>query len=124
MREAQDYLERAARIQEELGDAQACAGTLNVLGTVQKNLGNLPGALAAYARTRDLMAAAGDEARATVATYNMAILHEERREYREALALLEEVVRIETRLGHPDLPHDREALERVRRKAKTERSAP
>lgn len=120
LREAQDYLERAARVQEELGDTQACAGSLNTLGTVQKKLGNLPAALATYARTRGLMAAAGDDVRASVAMYNMAIIHEERGEFREALDLLEAVVRIEERLAHPDLPHDREALERVRRRLQTE----
>ncbi len=116
LREAQDHLERSAAIQEALGEAQACATTLSVLGTVQKKLGYLPAALATYARVRDLMAAAGDEGRAALAMYNLAIIHEERREYGAALRLLEEVVRIEERLGHPDLPQDQEALRRVRQK--------
>lgn len=127
LREAQDYLERSAAIQEDLGEAQTCATTLGVLGTVQKRLGNLPAALATYARVRNLMAAAGDEGRAALAMFNLAIIHEERRELREALTLLEEVVRIEERLNHPDLPQDREALRRVRAKlaeADIEKNAP
>ena len=123
LREAQDYLERSAAIQEALGEAQARATTVSVLGSVQKKLGNLPAALASYARVRDLMAGAGDEGRAALAMYNMAIIHEERRESRAALRLLEEVVRIEERLGHPDLAQDREALRRVRAKLAAEAGA-
>jgi tetratricopeptide (TPR) repeat protein len=116
LREAQDYLERSAGLQEALGETQACAITLNVQGTVQKKLGNLPAALVTYTRMRDLMLEAGDQARAALALYNMAILHEDRGEFRAALGLLEEVVRIDERLGLPDLRQDREALERVRRR--------
>ncbi len=116
LREAQDSLERSARLQEELGEAQACASTLSLLGTVQKTLGNLSAALATYARARDLMAAAGDESRAALAMYNMAIIHEDRQEYGAALRLLEDVVRIDRRLRHPDLHQDQEALQRVRLK--------
>ena len=99
-----------------MGEAQAGAITLNVLGTVQKKLGNHAAALATYARARDLMLEAGDEVSAALAMYNMAILHEDRREYHPALGLLEEVVRIDERLGLPDLRQDREALDRIRRK--------
>jgi hypothetical protein len=85
---------------------------------VQRKLGNLPDAQASYARARDLAAAAADARRASVAMESMAILHEERREYREALRILEleAVARIDERLGHADLAQDREALERVRAK--------
>ncbi len=120
LREAQEFLERAARIQEELGQAHPIAGSLTSLGAVQKKLGSLAAALASYARARDLMVAAGDEERAGLALHNMAIIHEERREYREAVRLLEEAVGIERRLGHPDLQQDLEALARVRAKLTAE----
>jgi hypothetical protein len=51
----------------------------------------------------------------------MALIHEERGEYREALGLMEEVISIDKRIGHPDLRHDLETFGRIREKLDRQR---
>ena len=63
----------------------------------------------------------GDLLRATVPAHNMALIHEERGEYREALGLMEEVVSIDKRIGHPDLKQDLETFGRIREKLDRQR---
>ncbi|MBI4839466.1 MAG: tetratricopeptide repeat-containing protein [candidate division NC10 bacterium] len=61
--------------------------------------------------------------RATVAMYNMAIVHEDQGNYREALRLLGQVIEMDRRIGHPDLRRDMETFRRVRQKLDAERDA-
>jgi len=97
------------------------ATTLNTLGFVQRRFGDLDGAYQRYARARDLMQASGDPLRVTIPVYNMALIHEERGEYREALSRMEEVIAIDKRIGHPDLRQDLETFGRIREKLDRQR---
>jgi tetratricopeptide (TPR) repeat protein len=119
--EALQCLEQALALYEKAEDAIGMATTLNNLGLVQRRLGDLDGAYQRYARTRDLMKASGDLLRATIPVHNMALIHEEKGEYREALRLMEEVVAIDKRIGHPDLRQDLETFGRIRAKLDRER---
>jgi hypothetical protein len=51
----------------------------------------------------------------------MAVIHEERGEYREALHRIEEVIAIDKRIGHPDLRQDLETFGRIREKLDRQR---
>ncbi|MBI1999808.1 MAG: tetratricopeptide repeat protein [candidate division NC10 bacterium] len=88
----------------------------NNIGFVHKQLGQLRQALAAYQKGLKLLHQIGDSLRATVAMYNMAIVHEDQGDYREALRLLEQVIELDRRIGHPDLRRDMETFRRVRQK--------
>jgi hypothetical protein len=63
----------------------------------------------------------GDHLRVTVPIHNMAMIHEERGEYRDALRLMQEVINIDKRIGHPDLKQDLETFGRIREKLDRER---
>ncbi len=98
------------------------ATTLNALGLVQRRLGDLDGAYQRYARAKELMEGSGDPLRATIPTHNMALIHEERGEFREALRLMDEVISIDKRIGHPDLRQDLETFGRIRGKLDRQRN--
>jgi len=119
--EALHSLEQALVLYEKAGDSIGMATTLNNLGLVQRRLGDLDGAYQRYARTRELVEASGDLLRATIPVHNMALIHEDKGEYREALRLMEEVVAIDKRIGHPDLRQDLETFKRIRAKLDLER---
>jgi tetratricopeptide (TPR) repeat protein len=53
----------------------------------------------------------------SVMLYNLAMDHQKRRDFGAAVSLLEEVVALDQRTGHPDLESDRAALEAARRRA-------
>ncbi|MGQ9829509.1 MAG: tetratricopeptide repeat protein, partial [Roseiflexus sp.] len=53
----------------------------------------------------------------SVALYNLAIFHAGQENYAAAVPLLEEVVALDERTGHPDLASDRATLEEIRRRA-------
>jgi hypothetical protein len=53
----------------------------------------------------------------------MALIHEERNEWRDALRLMEQVISIDKRIGHPDLKQDMEVFRRIRLKLDAERDA-
>jgi hypothetical protein len=61
--------------------------------------------------------------RATVTMHNMAMTPEEQGDYREALRLLEHVIELGCRIGHPDLRRDIQTFGRVRQKLDAERDA-
>ena len=84
-------------------------------------MGQLHQALAAYQEALKLLHQIGDSLRATVAMYNMAVVHEDQGNYREALRLLEQVIELDRRIGHPDLRRDMETFRRVRQKLDAER---
>jgi hypothetical protein len=100
------------------------AVTLNSLGLVQRRLGDLEGAYQRYATARGLIEASGDLLRTTIPIHNMALIHEERGAYREALGLMEQVIAIDKRIGHPDLRQDLETFGRIRAKLDRDRDQP
>src|SRR2546425_83396 len=115
-REARELLEQSLALYEMVGDAMGKAATLNTLGFVQRRLGDLDGAYQRYAGAKDLLQGVGDVLRVTIPIHNMALIHEERGEYREALRLMEEVISIDKRIGHPDLRRDLQTFGRIREK--------
>jgi tetratricopeptide (TPR) repeat protein len=122
--EALQALEQSLAYHGQVGDTLGMAATLNTLGGVQRRLGDLDGAYRSYARAKNLMQSSGDLLCVTVPAHNMALIHEERGEYREALRILEEVVGIDKRIGHPDLRQDLEAFGRIREKLDRQRDPP
>src|SRR5437870_3752668 len=83
--EAREVLEQGLALYEMVGDAMGRAATINTLGFVQRRLGDLEGAYQRYAGAKDLLQGLGDVLRVTILIHNMALIHEERGEYREAL---------------------------------------
>ena len=53
----------------------------------------------------------------SIALYNLALCHARQENYAAAVSLLEEVVALDERTGHPDLASDRATLEAMRRRA-------
>jgi tetratricopeptide (TPR) repeat protein len=104
-------------------DPQRRAAALNGLGFVRKKAGDLEGAMAAYGEALGLLEASGDHLRGSVILHNMALIHEERGEWREALRLMEQVIAIDKKIGHPDLKQDMEVFRRIRSKLDAERDA-
>jgi tetratricopeptide (TPR) repeat protein len=113
-----EYYGRSLAIKEKVGDEHGMAPTLNNLGTVYKDKGEWERAIEYYGRSLAILEKVGDEVGAATTMYNIASLYEDMDRYDEAIELLERVVEIDERLGHRDLESDREALERVKRKAK------
>jgi tetratricopeptide (TPR) repeat protein len=102
-------------------DPQRRAAALNGLGFVRKKVGDLEGAMAAYEEALRLLQVSGDHLRGSVILHNMALIHEERNEWREALRLMEQVISIDKQIGHPDLKQDMEVFRRIRLKLDAER---
>ena len=67
----------------------------------------------------------GDEMNGATTMYELALLYEDMEEYDEAVELLEKVIKICDRVGHPDLRirRSREILERIKEKAVLSRNA-
>ena len=99
------------------------AAALNGLGFVRKKAGDFDEAIAAYTEALRLLEATGDLLRSSVILHNLACIHEERKEWREALRLMEQVIAIDKRIGHPDLRQDMEAFRRIRSQLDAERDA-
>lgn len=120
-RDAREVLEQSLALFEMLHDAMGMATTLNTLGFVQRRLGDLDGAYQRYSGAKELIQGLGDLLRLTIPLHNMALIHEERGEYRQALRLMEEVIGIDKRIGHPDLRQDLETFGRIREKLDRQR---
>ncbi len=123
-----EWTEASNRYRESLSltgeeDRQRRAATLNGLGFVLKQAGHLEEAMAAYQEALLLLEAAGDLLRSSVILHNMALIHEEQKEWREALRLMEQVIAIDKRIGHPDLKQDMEVFRRIRSRLDAERDA-
>jgi tetratricopeptide (TPR) repeat protein len=112
--EASQVLEESLGLYESAGDDMGLATTLNTLGFVLRRSGDPDGAYRRYARAKELIERQGNLLLATIPAHNMALIHEERGEYREALGLMEEVIAIDKRIGHPDLRRDLETFGRIR----------
>lgn len=119
--EALQRFQQSLGFYEAAGNTLGMATTLNALGLIQRHVGDLDGAYQSYARAKDLMLILGDDLRVTIPIHNMAMIHEERGEYRDALRLMEEVISIDKRIGHPDLRQDLETFGRIREKLDRQR---
>jgi tetratricopeptide (TPR) repeat protein len=97
------------------------ATILNSLGLVRKEMGDLDGAKETYERAMQILRERDDLLRLTVLMHNLAIVHEEKGEYRKALSLLEEVISLDKRMGSPDLKRDMLVFRRIRRRMSMER---
>jgi tetratricopeptide (TPR) repeat protein len=118
---AAEYYEKSYALHEALGDALGCAGILNSLGLARKEMGDLDGAEETYQRGIQILRERDDLLRVTVLMHNLAIVHEEKGEYRKALSLLEEVISLDKRMGNPDLKRDMLTFRRIRRQMSMER---
>jgi tetratricopeptide (TPR) repeat protein len=86
-------------------------------------MGDLDGAEETYQRGIQILRERDDLLRVTVLMHNLAIVHEEKGEYRKALSLLEEVISLDKRMGNPDLKRDMLTFRRIRRQMSMERDA-
>jgi hypothetical protein len=97
--------------------ADAMAGIANVA----KQLDDPATELVARRQAISAQRAAGEERESLVSLsvmlYNLAMLHIRQDNHAAAVPLLEEVVALDQRTGHPDLESDRAALEQARRAA-------
>ncbi|MEE8229738.1 MAG: tetratricopeptide repeat protein, partial [candidate division NC10 bacterium] len=82
---------------------------------------DLDGAQETYERAIQILREQDDLLRLTVPMHNLAIIYEEKGEYRKALSLLEDVISLDKRMGHPDLKRDMLAFRRIRRRMSMER---
>lgn len=99
----------------ERADALVGIGNLaDLLGDQETELRAREAAVAAFR-------AAGEDRQTlvnlSIALYNLAIFHAGQENYAAAVPLLEEVVALDERTGHPDLESDRAKLEELRRRA-------
>lgn len=117
------WYERSLPLYRQAGNPLGEATIQNNVGFVQKHLGHLDKAIAAYQQALKLLEGMGDSLRATVAMYNIAVIYEDQENYREALRLLEQVIELDRRIGHPDLRRDMETFRRVRQKLDVGRDA-
>jgi len=97
--------------------ADALVGIGNLADLLNDNVTELRSREAAVAAFRE----AGDDRQSlvnlSIALYNLAIFHAGQENYAAAVPLLEEVVALDERTGHPDLASDRAKLEEMRRRA-------
>ena len=120
-REAVESYEKSAALHEGVGDALGCATILNSLGLLRKEMGDLDGAQEAYGRAIRILRERDHLLHVTVLMHNLAIVHEEKGEFRKALSLLEEVISLDKRMGNPDLKRDMLTFRRIRRRMSIER---
>jgi tetratricopeptide (TPR) repeat protein len=113
-----DYYQRSLAICQQVGDEHGMASTFNNLALVCEAKGEWDKAIEYYQRDLAICQQVGDEVGAATTMYNIALLYEEMERYDEAVELLERVVRIDERVGRPELTEDKEALERIRKKAR------
>jgi len=97
--------------------ADALAGIGNLAALLDDHATELRAREAAVAAFR----AAGDDRQSlvnlSIALYNLAMLYARQGNHAAAVPLLEEVVALDERTGHPDLASDRAKLEEMRRRA-------
>ena len=117
------WYERSIPLYRQASDPLGEATIHNNVGFVQKQLGHLDKAIAAYQQALARLETMGDSLRATVTIYNLAMIYEDQGNYREALRLLEQVIELDRRLGHPDLRRDMESFRRIRQKLDAGRDA-
>jgi tetratricopeptide (TPR) repeat protein len=113
-----EYYQRSLAISEKMGDEHGMSTIFNNLGAVYQAKGEWDKALEYHQRSLEIKEKVGDEVGAATTMYNIAVLYEGMERYDEAVELLERVVKIDERVGRPELTRDREALERIRKKAR------
>jgi hypothetical protein len=103
------------------GTAAERADALVGIGNLADLLGDQETELRARESAVTAFRAAGDDRQTlvnlSIALYNLAIFHAGQDNYTAAVPLLEEVVALDERTGHPDLASDRAKLEEIRQRA-------
>jgi Effector-associated domain 7/CHAT domain/Tetratricopeptide repeat len=116
----QQVLAAAETLLAEASPAER-ATVLSGVANVADLLGDTDVELVARRQAIDAQRHAGDDretlVQLSVMLYNLAMLHQNQGDFGTALPLLEEVVALDLRTGHPDLESDRAALEAARRRA-------
>jgi tetratricopeptide (TPR) repeat protein len=97
--------------------ADALVGIANVAELLEDAAIELAAHRQAIAAQRDAGAERETLVALSVMLYNVAMLHTRQGDHAAAVPLLEEVVALDERTGHPDLESDRAALESVRQRA-------
>jgi tetratricopeptide (TPR) repeat protein len=127
-KKAEEYFEHGHLLLEELKDERGIATLLNNLGVLYKHKGDLgksykrrkewEKAIDYFQRSLKIVEKVGDEMNVATTMYELVLLYEDMEKYREAIELLEKIVKICEQVGHPDLRirKSKEILERVKRK--------
>lgn len=101
--------ELAAELAGSIGFDRARMMALNDLGEMRCSWGQLEQAIVDLEKSLELIAPDDLQSRRD-ATLNLAVAHEGVEHYEKCRRLLEEVVRLDRELGHPELDDDREHL--------------
>jgi tetratricopeptide (TPR) repeat protein len=111
---ADKYYHRGLEILEKIGDERGMATIFNNLGLLYTDQKEWEKAEGYFQRSLNILERVGDEMNVATAMFNTALLHEDM-----AVELLEKVVGICDRVGHPDLRirRSRETLEKLKKKA-------
>ncbi|MGZ8842145.1 MAG: tetratricopeptide repeat protein [Pyrinomonadaceae bacterium] len=108
----------ALTILKEMGDERGTAVILNNLGLLYQRKGELQPAADYFHQSLALVETIGDKLNASTTMYELALLYDAMGENDKAIELLEKVVKISARVGHPDsrIRKSREKLEMVKAK--------
>jgi len=111
--------ELAADLAGSIGFDRARMVALNDLGEMRCSWGQLDEAIADFEKCLELIGPDDLQSKRDV-TLNLAVAHEGVEHYQDCRRLLEEVVRLDQQLGHPDLDDDREHLGDITARIKEE----
>jgi tetratricopeptide (TPR) repeat protein len=104
--------ELAAELAGSIGFDRARMMALNDLGEMRCSWGQLEEAIADLEKSLELIEPDDLQSKRD-ATLNLAVAHEGVEHYQDCRRLLEEVIRLDRELGHPDLQDDREHLDDI-----------
>lgn len=116
---AVQIFELAADLAGAIGFDRARMMALNDLGEMRCSWGQLEEAIVDLEKSLELIGPDDLQSKRD-ATLNLAVAHEGVEHYRECRGLLEEVVRLDRELGHPELEDDREHLSDITTRIKEE----
>jgi tetratricopeptide (TPR) repeat protein len=122
---ADGYFRNGLKLLKKLGDERGEATAFNNLGLLYKSKGEWEKAEEYFGRSLKIVKEVGDEMNAATTMFHLAPLYEDMERYDKAVGLLEEVVGICERVGHPNSEireKSREMLDRARVKARTNRA--
>jgi tetratricopeptide (TPR) repeat protein len=117
--------QEALKILKGMGDERGTAVILNNLGLLYQRKGEQEQAADYFLQSLDIVESIGDEMNAATTMYELALLYDAMVKYDKAIELLEKVLKISGRVGHPDprIRKSREKLEMVKAKATSRESA-
>jgi tetratricopeptide (TPR) repeat protein len=106
--------DQALPIRFEVGDRAGEATTLNNIGMLHNERGDLDAAMRSLKQALPILREVGDRVREPTTLANMAAVRRSEGRLDEAVSLLEQVVRIEGEMGHPELESKLAVLTEVR----------